>query len=60
MHKVLDKFKDVRIQKFWKMIEDEKVRLKKRLQIISDTLSEVGKLYRSYLIFPKFTVDIDR
>lgn len=30
-HKVLDKFKDVRIQNFLKMIEDDRVRLNKRL-----------------------------
>lgn len=39
-HKVLDKFKDVRKQTFWRMIEDDRVRLNKRSQIISDTLSK--------------------
>lgn len=57
--KVLDKFKDVRIQRFQKMIEDDRVRQNKRLQIIFVTLSEGSKLYKS-CILPKFTVDINK
>lgn len=58
--KVLDKFKNVWMQNFQKMIEDDRVRLNKRLHIISDALSKGGKLYKSCLIFPKFTVDVNK
>lgn len=52
-------FKEIRKQIFLKMIEDDRVTLNKRLQTISDTLSEASQLYKSCLILPKFTIDID-
>lgn len=48
------------MQKFGKMLEDDRVRLKKGLQIISEALSEGEKIYKSCLILPKFRLDIDK
>lgn len=48
------------MQTFWKMIEDDRVRLNKGLQDISYALTKGGKLYKFCLILPKFTVDIDK
>lgn len=48
------------MQTFQKMIEDYRVRLNKGLQTISEALSEGGKIYKSCLILPKFTLDIDK
>lgn len=42
------------------MIEDDRVRLNKGLQTISEALTEGDKIYKSCLIQPKFTVDIDK
>lgn len=58
--KVLDIFKEVRMQTFQKMIEDDRVKLNKGLRTISDVLSEGGKIYKSCLSLSKFTLDIDK
>lgn len=42
------------------MIEDDRVKLNKVLQVISDALTKGGKLYKSCLIFHKFTANIDK
>lgn len=42
------------------MIEDDRVRLNKGLQTISEALTKGGKIYKSCLILPKFMVDIDK
>lgn len=48
------------MQTFQKMIEDDRVRLNKGLQNISEALRKGGKIYKSCLILPKFTLDIDK
>lgn len=48
------------MQTFRIMIENDRVRLNEILQTILDALSEGGKIYKSCLILPKFTVDIDK
>lgn len=58
--RVLDRFKEVHMQTFQKMIETDRVRLKKGLQTILEALTEGGKIYKSCLILPKFTVNIDK
>lgn len=45
---------------FRKMIGDDRVRLNKGLQTISEALSEGGNIYKSCLILLKFTLDIDK
>lgn len=42
------------------MIRDDRVRLNKGMHTISNALVEGSKIYKSCLILPKFTIDIDK
>lgn len=48
------------MQTFQKVTRDDRVRLNKGLQTISEALTEDGNIYKSCLILPNFIADIDK
>lgn len=57
---VFNQFNAIKLKQFLKMIEYDRVSLVTSLKIIWDAIDEGGNIYKSCLIFPKFTIDIDK
>lgn len=58
--KVLIQFNAMRLQMILKMVEGDRVSLISNLKSIQEALDEGGKIYKSCLLLPKLTIEIDK
>lgn len=58
--KVLNQFYVMQLRTFFKMGEGNRVSLTTNLKAIQEALDEGSQIYRSCLLLPKFTVEIDK
>lgn len=54
------RFNEMRLQNKLKEVERDRVSLKTSMKIVEETLNEGGKIFKSCLFLPKFTVEIDQ
>lgn len=58
--KVLSQFNAMRLRIILRMIEGDRASLITNMKGIQDGLEEGGKIYKSCLLLPKFTIDLDK
>lgn len=58
--KVLNNFNAMRLRIVLKMVEGDRVSLITDMKGISEALNEGGNIYKSCLLLPKFTIDLDK